>query len=352
MSGILRLESLTKGNTLKQGDKTPLKYRLFDADGETLNIAGKSAQVRLVYPDFLTIGYKKDGLTVAQDDTVTFTIDSVIPSRIYHVEIIVDDQFIFPSRADESKFTVDKSSLGTEANVIEVVGVDAVIDKVLGQVQGGIDDVLSDITQSEADRVQAEQQRQLGYEEVKQIIQDGATPADNSVTRSKLADESVTPTKTTFINVSSNLFNENDMLDGQAIERNTGNLYELASYSTTKEYIPLEPNTYYTYYAGESGVGAGRVAYFDIAGNIIKTSDIHDSVGFLTEVSPNNVTKALVHVPKNRKHVAQINVGEEILPYERWYQTLSEKNMPTDVMSTIDMIKSVMTNENEPWEVI
>ena len=129
MSGILRLESLTKGNTLKQGDKTPLKYRLFDADGEKLNIAGKSAKVRLVYPDFLTIGYEKDGLTVAQDDTVTFTIDGVIPSRIYHVEIIVDGQFIFPSRSDESKFTVDKSSLGTEANIIEIVGVDAVVRK-------------------------------------------------------------------------------------------------------------------------------------------------------------------------------------------------------------------------------
>ena len=120
---------MTKGNTLKQGDKTPLKYRLFDADGEKLNIAGKSAQVRLVYPDFLTIGYEKDGLTVAQDDTVTFTIDSVIPPRMYHVEIIVDDQFIFPSRADETKFTIDNSSLGTEANIIEIVGVDAVVRK-------------------------------------------------------------------------------------------------------------------------------------------------------------------------------------------------------------------------------
>ena len=129
MSGVLRLESLTKGNTLKQGDKTPLKYRLFDADGEKLNVAGKPAKVRLVYPDFLTIGYEKDGLTVAQDDTVTFTIDKVIPSRIYHIEIIVDDKFIFPSRADESKFTVDKSSLGTDSSVIEIVGVDAVVRK-------------------------------------------------------------------------------------------------------------------------------------------------------------------------------------------------------------------------------
>ena len=135
MSGILRLESLTKGNTLKQGDKTPLKYRLFDADGEKLNIAGKSAQVRLVYPDFLTIGYEKGGLTVAQDDTVMFTIDKVIPAKLYHVEIIVDDQFIFPSREDESKFMVDKSSLGTEANIIEIVGVDAVARKATGMMK-------------------------------------------------------------------------------------------------------------------------------------------------------------------------------------------------------------------------
>ena len=147
MSGILKLESLTKGNTLKQGDKTPLKYRLFDADGEQLNIAGKSARVRLVYPDFLTIGYEKDGLTVAQDDTVMFTIDKVIPAKLYHVEIIVDDQFIFPSREDESKFTVDKSSLGTEANVIEIVGVDAVARKATGMMKQD-EKFIDDMTES------------------------------------------------------------------------------------------------------------------------------------------------------------------------------------------------------------
>ena len=162
MSGILRLESLTKGNTLKQGDKTPLKYRLFDADGEKLNIAGKSAQVRLVYPDFLTIGYEKDGLTVAQDDTVTFTIDSVIPSRIYHVEIIVDGQFIFPSRSDESKFTVDKSSLGTEANIIEIVGKDVLINAVKSQVDAELQPLVTSLQaaeQAEAQRVTVEASR-------------------------------------------------------------------------------------------------------------------------------------------------------------------------------------------------
>ena len=170
MSGILRLESLTKGNTLKQGDKTPLKYRLFDADGEKLNIAGKTAKVRLVYPDFLTIGYEKDGLTVAQDDTVTFTIDGVIPSRIYHVEIIVDGQFIFPSRSDESKFTVDKSSLGTEANIIEIIGVDQIVNKVLDKVDSNISQAVDDINATNEAIKQAEQERSEKFDEFSENI--------------------------------------------------------------------------------------------------------------------------------------------------------------------------------------
>ena len=153
---------MTKGNTLKQGDKTPLKYRLFDADGEKLNIAGKSAKVRLVYPDFLTIGYEKDGLNVSQDDTVTFTIDSVIPSRIYQVEIIVDGKFVFPSRADEAKFTVDKSSLGAETNIIEVIGKDILVRDIKSQVDAELQPLvtfLESSQQAETQRVSAESSR-------------------------------------------------------------------------------------------------------------------------------------------------------------------------------------------------
>lgn len=129
MTGILMLESLTRGNTLKQGDKTPLTYRLLDADGDNLNVAGKTAVVRLVHPNYLAIGYEKRGLIVSQDDTVTFTIDNVIPARKYNVEIIVDNKFVFPSRSVESKFTVDRSTLGTAASIIEIIGIDAVVSK-------------------------------------------------------------------------------------------------------------------------------------------------------------------------------------------------------------------------------
>ena len=120
---------MTKGNTLRQGDLTSLKYRLFDADGDKLDISGKPATIRLMKNDFTFIAYEKEGLTVAQDDTISFSINKILPGGLYHLEVIVDDKYIFPSRADEGKFNVDKSSLGAELTIIENTGIDAVVRK-------------------------------------------------------------------------------------------------------------------------------------------------------------------------------------------------------------------------------
>ena len=162
MTGILMLDSLTRGNTLKQGDKTPLTYKLLDADGDNLSIAGKTATVRLVHPNYLTIGYEKTGLTVQSDDTVTFTIDKIIPARKYHVEIIVDNKFVFPSRSVESKFTIDRSSLGTESNIIEIVGKEVLINAVKSRVDTELQPLVTSMEaaqQAEAQRVTAESTR-------------------------------------------------------------------------------------------------------------------------------------------------------------------------------------------------
>ena len=129
MSGILRLENLNKGTTLKQGDKTVLSYRLSDADGEQLNIAGKPAVARLMHPDFTRIGYESEALTVSADNIVQFSIESIIPSRLYYLEITVDGQYIFPSRSDEGKLSIDRSSMGAEITIIENAGIDAVVRK-------------------------------------------------------------------------------------------------------------------------------------------------------------------------------------------------------------------------------
>ena len=157
MSGILRLESLTKGNTLKQGDKTPLKYRLFDADGEKLNIAGKSAVARLMYPDFLRAGYESETLTVSSDNTVTFSIDKIIHPVLYYLEITVDGKYIFPSRNDESKLNIDKSSQGSDATIIEIIGKDVLVRDIKNMVDSEIKPVVDDMIVSNQKVLENEQ---------------------------------------------------------------------------------------------------------------------------------------------------------------------------------------------------
>ena len=148
MAGVLRLESLTKGNTLKQGDLTLLKYRLLDADGDKIDISEKPATVRLMKNDFTFIAYEKGGLTVASDDTVSFSINKVLPAGLYYLEIIVDDNYIFPSRDYEGKFNVDKSTLGADINIVEATGVEAVARKatfMMKQDEEFIDDMIANV---------------------------------------------------------------------------------------------------------------------------------------------------------------------------------------------------------------
>ena len=378
MSGILRLESLTKGNTLKQGDKTPLKYRLFDADGEKLNIAGKSASVRLVYPDFLTIGYEKEGLTVAQDDTVTFTIDKVIPAKLYHVEIIVDNKFIFPSRADESKFTVDKSSLGTESSIIEIVGVDAVVRKAVDLINkdpnliidedklvtdiisntgiGSIEeyhqqfnDVIKELSEEKdyhslpeiagarrgystlAESLQNLSasmlnpnlgkltQKHMSDELLAQIAGDAAVnavPADGSLTTEKFADKSVTSDKTSFIDVSTNLFDKSKIIKGYAINATTGEQYPLDGYVST-DFIELKELTSYTI------LEFNRIIYYGADKNYLGAHQFTETP--TTRISPTHTRYARLSVQgESRIDSAILNEGTSLLPYEPYYKRLSE----------------------------
>lgn len=129
MSGILRLDKIGSGNTLRQGDLTVLKYKLSDSEGAKLDISGKPATVRLMKSNFTFIAYEKEGLTVASDDTISFNINKVLPGGVYYLEVVVDDKYIFPSRSDEGKFNIDKSSLGAELTIIENAGIDTVVRK-------------------------------------------------------------------------------------------------------------------------------------------------------------------------------------------------------------------------------
>ena len=228
----------------------------------------------MVYPDFLTIGYEKDGLTVAQDDTVTFTIDSVIPSRIYHVEIIVDDKFIFPSRADESKFTVDKSSLGIETNIIEIVGVDQIVNKVLDKVDTNISQVITDITDTNDAIKQAEEERKQWFEESGPKIEQSITKSEEALTTSQRAlDLSEDMRLKLGLVVIKNL---SDGFESGTINNRTGSVASSDSISVTSDFIEVNPTAKYVYgsrvFEGKNTVSM-KVARYDRDKAYLSTTD-------------------------------------------------------------------------------
>lgn len=170
MSGVLRIEPITKGHILKQGDETILKYKLISS--EDLSLVGKTAQIKLMSYNFADIGYQTT-TTVQENNEVWFIIDRVIPVRTYYLEVIVD-KHIFPSRSDEYKVDIDKSSLGQEANIIEIIGKDVLIREVKSQVDTELQPLVTSLNSAqqaetqrataESNRVSAEEQRKIDHE--------------------------------------------------------------------------------------------------------------------------------------------------------------------------------------------
>lgn len=128
MEPILTIDNLNSfgGNMLRQGDKSQLKYRLRDVGNKNLNISGKSCQVKMYGRNYTTVVYKTT-TTVSSDNTVSFTIDNVLPKGTFYLEFTVGD-YIFPTDHREF-FEITPSGKGMEANIIEIVGVDAVVRK-------------------------------------------------------------------------------------------------------------------------------------------------------------------------------------------------------------------------------
>ena len=128
MEPILTIDNLNSfgGNMLRQGDKSQLKYRLRDVGNKNLNISGKSCQVKMYGRNYTVVVYETTA-TVSSENTVSFTIDKVLPKGTFYLEFTVGD-YIFPTDHREF-FEITPSGKGMEANIIEIVGVDAVVRK-------------------------------------------------------------------------------------------------------------------------------------------------------------------------------------------------------------------------------
>ena len=169
MEPILTIDNLNSfgGNMLRQGDKSQLKYRLRDVGNKNLSISSKPCQVKMYGRNYTTVVYETS-TTVSSDNTVTFTIDKVLPKGTFYLEFTVGD-YIFPTDHREF-FEITPSGKGMEANIIEIVGKDVLIQAVKSQVDTELQPLVTSLEsaqQAEAQRVSAESNRVSAEEQRK-----------------------------------------------------------------------------------------------------------------------------------------------------------------------------------------
>lgn len=112
MANVLNISNFGDGNRIKQGDLSEIRYLLKDANHDDLDLTGKAAVVYLMNRQNEVV-YKQDVVVTDSDGDamVVLTIDEVIPSGTYTLEIVVDEKYVFPSDRKE-KVEVVESVLG------------------------------------------------------------------------------------------------------------------------------------------------------------------------------------------------------------------------------------------------
>ena len=148
-----------------------------------------------------------------------------------------------------------------------------------------------------------------------------ATTSPLSVTSVKLADKAITPKKTNFFKLSTNLVNHLTLFYLKSINAYTGLLVDNATNATT-DFIPILPSTVYTSYH------LARKAFYNADGAFI-SSDIIDG----TWTSPANAYyMRYVSSTPYFGVSAQLNLGNTLLAFEKYYvyipyNTLGEINV-------------------------
>src|SRR5690625_5107645 len=158
------------------------------------------------------------------------------------------------------------------------------------------------------------------YSELDDIINRVKEIMANEVDRILENNKYVSPDKTTFIDVSSNLFNKNNTTSGHAIDPRDGELVPDPDRSVS-DFIKIDQLTAYSF---RKSVGwTGRVAYYDVTKQLINSFPLAESVETRTSTSPENSMYVRVECVSSDLDNFQINKGEESLPYEVYFNRLS-----------------------------
>ena len=161
---------------------------------------------------------------------------------------------------------------------------------------------------AEADRVLAEQERVQGYQEIQQIIEDGelsAVPADGSIT----------PEKTSFMNISTNLIDTESAVENKSIVSATGEVVETPG-THMVEYV-VSPGEVY------SRANTSRFFIYKSDGTYITPNTR------TTYTMPPGAGIMRLTFTDSERETAQLNRGSVVLPYENPGATLKDEvNVP------------------------
>ena len=137
-----------------------------------------------------------------------------------------------------------------------------------------------------------------------------------------VANKSIIPEKLSFMDISSNLFNEYDFVAGMVLPIGSGTPIVNVNYQLSN-YIVIEPLTSYT------ELGILRMTFFDASYIYISgANDPNPGSSPFIFSTPINAKYMRLSVINTNADLAQINKGTALLTYEKFYQTVNKSSLP------------------------
>lgn len=143
-------------------------------------------------------------------------------------------------------------------------------------------------------------------------------------------DRSVTPEKTTFLSLSNNLFNENDVENGY-IDASTGVVLDSESYATSAFVKVVENTTYSLTSESATGYGFNMIGYYRENQSFIRR-EYTNSEQITTPTGTAYIKVAGIKIKMDGREV-RINTGNSLLAYEPYYLKLKANIEWDDILN-------------------
>ena len=196
---------------------------------------------------------------------------------------------------------------------------------------------MGDIVANESARIEAEKQRVEGYQEIRNIV-DNFEIGENAVGTENINDGAITPEKTTFFEISKNLFNPENVIRNKTFDT-SGNVIDDNLFWVNTDFIPvnqgetirLTPNVYRLATYNESMSFVSRSGT-DVNGVYTVSAASIKFIRISGTVDPNTV---------------MLNKGDSLLPFEEFGSRLKESVIPKSITSSVsDAVEKVANMEN------